>query len=58
MFCDGNMSVKPKGKIQHSGKASMCAWCTDTDNNETLRKETGGERDEDAAMDVWSHEER
>ena len=27
-------------------------------NNEKPRKETGGEWDEDAAMDVWSHEER
>ena len=27
-------------------------------NNGKPRKETGAERDEDAAMDVWSHEER
>ena len=26
--------------------------------NEKQRKETGGEWDEDAAMDVWSQEER
>ena len=27
-------------------------------NNEKPRKETGCELDEDAAMDVWSHEQR
>ena len=27
-------------------------------NNEKPRKENGGERDEDAAMDVWINEER
>ena len=26
-------------------------------NNEKPRKDNGGERDEDAAMDVWIHEE-
>ena len=41
------------GDLQNSGKASR-----DMVNNEKPRRETGGEWDEDATMDVSSHEER
>ena len=45
-------------KIQNSGQASIAVGARDMVKNEEPRRETGGERDEDAAMDVWSHEER
>ena len=49
------MSVKLKGK---TCKASIGVCVIDMVNNEKPRKETGCERDEDAAIDASSHEER
>ena len=51
------MPVELKGKsIQNSDKASIAVWGRDMCNKEKPRKETGGEWDENAAMDVWSDE--
>ena len=36
----------------------MVVWGRDMVNNERPKKETGGECDEDAEVDVWSQEER
>ena len=49
-------AYEAKGEdIQNSGNAGSAAWGRD---NERRREETGSERHEEAAMDVWSHEER
>ena len=44
--------------IHNRGKASISLGDRGMSNNEKTRKETGGERDEDAEVDVQSHEER
>ena len=43
--------------MQNSGKTTIAVWGRDVVNNKKPRKETGGERDEDAVLDVWSHDE-
>ena len=59
VLCDKKMIAKAKdGDIQISGLANIRVWGRDMVNNENQRKYNGGELDEDAAMDVWSHGER
>ena len=45
-------------EIHSRGRASIGVLDRGIVNNETPSKETGGESDEDADLNVWSHEDR